>query len=99
MCKCTPSIRTPFCGKLGCQWPAQQSRDSKGFENLRLNGPLRDLRGGLIELEIPMSDLMAYEHAWIDGELIRLPNGNYSVESWWARTPVSLTVDIYLRRI
>jgi len=21
MCKCTPSIRTPFCGKLGCEWP------------------------------------------------------------------------------
>lgn len=23
MCKCTPEIRTPFCGKPGCQWPAQ----------------------------------------------------------------------------
>lgn len=21
MCKCTPNIRTPFCGKEGCQWP------------------------------------------------------------------------------
>ncbi len=21
MCKCTPEIRTPFCGKPGCQWP------------------------------------------------------------------------------
>lgn len=21
MCKCTPSIRTPFCGKGDCQWP------------------------------------------------------------------------------
>jgi len=21
MCKCTPSIRTPYCGKLGCEWP------------------------------------------------------------------------------
>lgn len=21
MCKCTPAIRTPFCGKLGCEWP------------------------------------------------------------------------------
>lgn len=21
MCKCTPEIRTPFCGKLGCEWP------------------------------------------------------------------------------
>lgn len=23
MCKCTPGIRTPFCGKPGCEWPKQ----------------------------------------------------------------------------
>jgi hypothetical protein len=23
MCACTPEKRTPFCGKAGCQWPAQ----------------------------------------------------------------------------
>lgn len=22
MCKCTPEIKTPFCGKPGCEWPA-----------------------------------------------------------------------------
>jgi hypothetical protein len=22
MCRCTPNIRTPFCGKPGCTWPA-----------------------------------------------------------------------------
>ena len=21
MCKCTPGVRTPYCGKLGCEWP------------------------------------------------------------------------------
>ena len=21
MCKCTPEIKTPFCGKGDCQWP------------------------------------------------------------------------------
>ena len=21
MCKCTPDVRTPFCGKPGCEWP------------------------------------------------------------------------------
>lgn len=25
MCKCTPNIRTPFCGKPGCEWPEQRS--------------------------------------------------------------------------
>lgn len=24
MCKCTPGIRTPFCGKPGCEWPEQK---------------------------------------------------------------------------
>lgn len=24
MCKCTPSIRTPFCGKLNCEWPGKK---------------------------------------------------------------------------
>jgi hypothetical protein len=28
MCKCTPNIRTPFCGKPGCEWPAQTSETS-----------------------------------------------------------------------
>lgn len=23
MCKCTPNVRTPFCGKPGCEWPPQ----------------------------------------------------------------------------
>lgn len=27
MCRCTPDIRTPFCGKPGCQWPAQKPRE------------------------------------------------------------------------
>lgn len=24
MCKCTPNIRTPFCGKIGCEWPKDE---------------------------------------------------------------------------
>ena len=24
MCKCTPEIRTPFCGKPECGWPKQK---------------------------------------------------------------------------
>lgn len=26
MCKCTPNIKTPFCGKPGCEWPAQREQ-------------------------------------------------------------------------
>ncbi len=25
MCQCTPEIRTPFCGKPGCEWPEQEA--------------------------------------------------------------------------
>lgn len=24
MCRCTPEIRTPFCGKIGCEAPKQR---------------------------------------------------------------------------
>ena len=24
MCRCTPEMRTPFCGKPGCEWPEQK---------------------------------------------------------------------------
>ena len=27
MCKCTPNIRTPFCGKPGCEWPPRSSKE------------------------------------------------------------------------
>lgn len=27
MCKCTPSIKTPFCGKIGCEWPKKESAE------------------------------------------------------------------------
>jgi hypothetical protein len=28
MCKCTPEIRTPFCGKLNCEWPDEEKVES-----------------------------------------------------------------------
>ena len=29
MCKCTPEIRTPFCGKSGCEIPKQEGVKSE----------------------------------------------------------------------
>jgi hypothetical protein len=26
MCKCTPNMRTPFCGKPGCEWPQDKAK-------------------------------------------------------------------------
>lgn len=39
MCKCTPEIRTPFCGKPGCQWPKQKSK-YMGFRSV--NEPIQE---------------------------------------------------------
>lgn len=33
MCRCTPEMRTPFCGKPGCEWPTQLT---SGRPNLRI---------------------------------------------------------------
>lgn len=32
MCKCTPEMRTPFCGKPGCEWPKSQFDDLDAFK-------------------------------------------------------------------
>lgn len=29
MCKCTPTIRTPFCGRGDCQWPEQKPEGAR----------------------------------------------------------------------
>lgn len=29
MCKCTPNIRTPFCGKPGCEWPGSKPEGAR----------------------------------------------------------------------
>lgn len=27
MCFCTPEIKTPFCGKTGCEWPEEKIKE------------------------------------------------------------------------
>ena len=31
MCKCSPRIRTPFCGRPGCEWPKQEKDEELIF--------------------------------------------------------------------
>lgn len=40
MCKCTPGIKAPFCGKPGCEWPAQKDADLEDVVNDRLSEQL-----------------------------------------------------------
>lgn len=37
MCRCTPEMRTPFCGKPGCEWPAPAPRRGPDGETLQPN--------------------------------------------------------------
>ena len=32
MCQCTPNLKTPFCGKGDCQWPAKDQDDRSQLE-------------------------------------------------------------------
>lgn len=32
MCKCTPSFPRPFCGRSGCEWPAQLASNPEALQ-------------------------------------------------------------------
>ena len=48
MCKCTPGIRTPYCGKPGCEWPKEELNEVQtgGFT-------VSDLKKHLDMLQVP----------------------------------------------
>lgn len=43
MCKCTPEIRTPFCGKLNCEWPKPEGTRTVTSPNLPEESAVADL--------------------------------------------------------
>ena len=52
MCQCTPTIRTPFCGKPGCEWPAQiqnVGRPKLGLDLSTKTGWARGWHGARVE--------------------------------------------------
>jgi len=38
MCRCNPSIKTPYCGKENCKWPNNWSLQQKYIKLLELSG-------------------------------------------------------------
>jgi len=30
MCICTPEVKTPFCGRPGCEWPKREKMETEG---------------------------------------------------------------------
>lgn len=55
MCQCTPEIKTPFCGKPGCEWPKPEQSLNDG-ELSEFSARLRGLRE---RLAISQADLAA----------------------------------------
>jgi hypothetical protein len=48
MCKCTPGVRTPYCGKPGCKWPKEE------HDAMRTGGvTVSDLKKHLDMLQVP----------------------------------------------
>lgn len=45
MCKCTPEIKTPFCGALGCEIPKQNFRPTP---KRLIIGPVKLIGDGMI---------------------------------------------------
>ena len=49
VCKCTPEIRTPFCGKPGCEWPGRETDEVQLLAvRLRRNGALANLMSAVV---------------------------------------------------
>jgi hypothetical protein len=70
MCKCTPEIRTPYCGKPGCEWPSKVVKKCAScvfFEELFTNNKIPVGRGCIIKSngEEVFSEPEAQCHMWL----------------------------------
>lgn len=80
MCKCTPSLRTMFCGKPGCEMPVQNAIDptparlmaiADEIAELQASGDLKAIACVLI---LPNGDLRTL-HCFSDGHKLPLLAG------------------------
>ena len=73
MCKCTPEIRTPFCGKIGCEWPKPEERPQtpklqmKGRDWTDLAGIQGELNGMAEGLEWNKTELQKLQIINVQG--------------------------------
>ena len=43
MCKCTPNVRTPYCGAIGCEWPKEENSGVKNLIKLEMKNDVKDI--------------------------------------------------------
>lgn len=51
MCKCTPSMRTPFCGRPGCEWPGTKPAGARRSDVNRFVAAETAIREAMLAVE------------------------------------------------
>jgi hypothetical protein len=107
MCRCTPSLRTPFCGKPGCELPKQTPAGKPGFDvdgipDKVMEGLARALAraDGILD-----PDARVYQSLNGSNELARLPGGrgchvphpNAICPAWQLYAHLANTALVYLK--
>jgi hypothetical protein len=67
MCKCTPGVRTPYCGKPGCEWP-KEKEGVKGEEQMAHIKPVESWPRKKDVIEVPNGPMFHKDIA-LNGEL------------------------------
>lgn len=104
MCKCTPSIKTPWCGKPGCEMPEQIAPDNVKHPLPKIKHIFADMDGVIVNfpkgvekvLAVDLSELDRYE---ID-EYLGISTSEFwkaidEVETFWEDLePYPWTIDL-----
>ena len=84
MCQCTPTLRTPFCGKPGCEGPLTAEERLEIVERERAQ--LLDLIAGLKQQAAQAEAAVAYwKHAW-DTATELLDQRMHTLQNAWDNT-------------
>jgi hypothetical protein len=87
MCRCTPNIRTPFCGKPGCEWPPQAiDPDTKIAMVLADSGPVPVRGRSFFASKFEFGDRVSIDKGDQAGTVTGFcfyPHGLQVQVSWW----------------
>jgi hypothetical protein len=56
MCKCTPNVRTPYCGAVGCEWPKEDG--VKNLVKLEIKTDVKDTLKEVLDMSDSLSGVI-----------------------------------------
>lgn len=59
MCKCTPEIRTPYCGAVGCEWPKDDGVKATNLVKLEAKSDVKEVLQEMLDMSDSLSCVMA----------------------------------------